>query len=191
MTAMPDGDSRSPHGDNTPRSPTGCDAGKEAPGAAVEGPAGHPQPMSGVQALLETVVLETVRVAGERFGEPAGAALAAEVGRRVGEALARQGVELPPLAADAAGQGSRAAGAGGVAESGRPPGAADLAAAARRAAHDLNQPLTVILGYAALLKRTESEALRSEAAEQIIKEARKMSGIIAGLSRLARGLDAA
>jgi signal transduction histidine kinase len=67
----------------------------------------------------------------------------------------------------------------------------ELPAAARRCAHDLNQPLTVILGYAALLRRATDEAIRTEAAEQIAKEARKMSEIIKVLSRLARGLDAA
>ncbi len=67
----------------------------------------------------------------------------------------------------------------------------DLVAATRRAMHDLNQPLTVILGYAAILKRAGAEPVRLEAAEHIVKEARKMNEIIAGLSRLARGLDAA
>ncbi len=166
------------------------DRDSSPPRAEAPAPAGHPAPGPGLEALLETVVLETLRAASEQLGEPAAAALAAEVGRRVGEALARQAAGLPP-AGDAPAVEPAGAGARQAPEPVRPVGALDLAAAARRAAHDLNQPLTVILGYAALLKRAESEALRAEAAEQIIREARKMSGIIAGLSRLAKGLDAA
>lgn len=169
--------------------------------------------------VLEQVVSEAVRETAERRGQPAATGAAAEFGRRVGEALAREegapeliealggvdghadvvlaavteGLVRGFAAARARERAPQARPADGGA--GRPPVRSarmeDLVTAARRAAHDLNQPLTVILGYAAILRRAGTEGLRVEAAEQIVKEARKMSGIIVTLSRLARGLDAA
>ncbi len=177
-------------------------------------------PPSNPEAVLRRVVAETVRAATEQVGEPTATSVAAEFGRRVGEALAREG-GAPDLVqalggadgeadavlaavADGFVRGFAAAGAHEGAPPTGPAGgdaaassrarrarAQDLVAATRRAAHDLNQPLTVILGYAAILKRVGTETLRVEAAEHIVKEARKMSEIITTLSRLARGLDAA
>ncbi len=177
-------------------------------------------PSSFEEAVLRRVVAETLRAAAERVGEPTATAVAAEFGRRIGEALARKG-SAPELVralggaegeADAvltaAAEGLVRGFAAARAHEGAPPARAaggeaatpsrprrtpahDLVAATRQATHDLNQPLTVILGYAAILKRADAETLRVEAAEHIVKEARKMSGIITSLSRLTRGLDAA
>jgi signal transduction histidine kinase len=168
--------------------------------------------------LLRAILVESVRAATDAADPSQASAVAEAIGRRVGETLAGCGpagddalwalgphVDLPGLPGsivEALRRGLasvvRTAPAE-TADAGKPaaPWAAasveiyEFPAAARRAAHDLNQPLTVILGYAAILRRTGDEALRSEAVEQITKEARKMSEIIKGLSRLARGLDAA
>lgn len=177
-------------------------------------------PSSLEEAVLRRVVAETFRAAAERVGEPTATAVAAELGRRIGETLARKGgaPELvralggadgePDAVLTAAAEGLVRGFAAARAHEGAPPARAaggeavtpsrprrtrahDLVAAARQATHDLNQPLTVILGYAAILKRADTETLRIEAAEHIVKEARKMSGIITSLSRLTRGLDAA
>ncbi|HWP34398.1 MAG TPA: histidine kinase dimerization/phospho-acceptor domain-containing protein, partial [Thermodesulfobacteriota bacterium] len=91
-----------------------------------------------------------------------------------------------PAADEPAGAASAAPAARG--EEARP---RDAGPVLRQLAHDLNQPLTVILGYAALLGRGADEALRAEAASRILEEARKMSALVGRLSRLARGLDAA
>lgn len=164
--------------------------------------------------LMRRVALESLRAATQALDERAAEETALAIGRRVGEALAGratavevardlafdgQGDPLPAGVADGFARGLGAAldeAAPAAPARPSPPwnpagNRADLVAATRRAMHDLNQPLTVILGYAAILKRADAEPVRLEAAEQIVKEARKMNEIIGGLSRLARGLDAA
>lgn len=167
--------------------------------------------------VLRRVAIEALRAATQSPEERAACAAAEAVGRRAGERLGGStaaeaaralGLDtapapVPPAVAEAFLRGLSASLASGpaaataVAGPPRPAspwgvsGKHDLVAATRRAMHDLNQPLTVILGYAAILKRAGAESVRMEAAEQIVKEARKMNEIITGLSRLARGLDAA
>lgn len=166
--------------------------------------------------ILRQLALEAIRALARSLDGSAAETAAFDVGRRVGDTLAGQvtlpdaarhlGLDdhpeaLPSTVSDALLRGLAAAVADRApapAAPARPAppwaaagGTRDLVAATRRAMHDLNQPLTVILGYAAILKRAAAEPVRLEAAEQIVKEARKMNEIIAGLSRLARGLDAA
>ncbi len=164
--------------------------------------------------LMRRVALESLRAATQSLDARAAEETALAIGRRVGEALAGRATAVDvarelafdghadPLPSGVADGFAR--GLSGALEEARPAAQSkpappwnsttrtgDLVAATRRAMHDLNQPLTVILGYAAILKRADAEPLRLEAAEQIVKEARKMNEIIGGLSRLARGLDAA
>ncbi|HEX7124581.1 MAG TPA: histidine kinase dimerization/phospho-acceptor domain-containing protein [Thermodesulfobacteriota bacterium] len=164
--------------------------------------------------LMRRVALESLRAATQSLDARTAEETARAIGRRVGEALAGRLAAADAareLALDGRADGlpsevteGLARGLAGALEAARPPAPArptppwtstrearDLVAATRRAMHDLNQPLTVILGYAAILKRADAESVRLEAAEQIVKEARKMNEIIGGLSRLARGLDAA
>jgi hypothetical protein len=162
------------------------------------------------EEVLRRLVIETVRAAASGAGGPAGPGAAAALGRRVGAALtgewtaqaaARVLGDLEDGPAREFLDGLAAALPPGPEPAPHAPGPAapwdhapriqELPAVTRRAAHDLNQPLTVILGYAAILRRTGDEAIRAEAAEQIVKEARKMGEIIKALSRLARTLDAA
>jgi signal transduction histidine kinase len=163
---------------------------------------------------MRRVAVESLRAATQSLDERSAEAAALAIGRRVGETLAGQATavdvarglafdgqseSLPSGVTDGFLRG--VAGALDEAETAAPARptppwshagkSRDLVAATRRAMHDLNQPLTVILGYAAILKRADAEPVRLEAAEQIVKEARKMNEIIGGLSRLARGVDAA
>jgi signal transduction histidine kinase len=169
----------------------------------------EPDPMA-AEELLRRLVIETVRAAAAGAEGPAEPGAAEALGRRVGaaltgewtaEAAARALGDLGDGAAGAFREGLVAALPSGPEPAAHPAGPPapwdhapriqELPAVTRRAAHDLNQPLTVILGYAAILRRTGDEAIRAEAAEQIVKEARKMGEIIKALSRLARTLDAA
>lgn len=162
--------------------------------------------------VMRCIALETLLAATESLDGAAAEALAERVGRRVSAALGDAGGAaaqrlladgsgpLPPAVANALARGLSAGRADAPSAAyeapaspwGAPPRTlGDLARTARRAAHDLNQPLTVILGYAAILRRTGNEALRVEAAGHIVQEARKMNDIIAGLLRIARSLDVA
>ncbi len=65
-----------------------------------------------------------------------------------------------------------------------PPGAAELAGAA---AHELNQPLTSVLGYADLLKRRIPEDdVNRRAIEVIYREAERMAEIVRKIGRITR-----
>jgi two-component system NtrC family sensor kinase len=57
---------------------------------------------------------------------------------------------------------------------------------ANNVAQQLNNPLTVILGYSALIEESASTSAESRGAEAISQEARKMKSILARLSRFSR-----